>query len=184
MAKQQRAPKTRSQRRSATNRSPTGTRARSRPRYRREIIVVEAVRLFREKGFAGTTLNDIADAVGIVTSALYRHFPSKTHIFFELLSRSQDRLERSFAEARAQNSRPFDVIEAIVRAAIVQHRESGNVLAHLREAMNSVPRPMLDAMLERQAMIDRQWAELFREAKPNISSDQARALVQVVGGVM
>lgn len=40
-------------------------------------IVVEALRLFAEKGVAGTSIRDIAGAVGVAEAALYRHFPSK-----------------------------------------------------------------------------------------------------------
>lgn len=40
-------------------------------------IVTEALRLFAEKGVAGTSIRDIAGAVGVAEAALYRHFPSK-----------------------------------------------------------------------------------------------------------
>jgi AcrR family transcriptional regulator len=46
-------------------------------------IVTEALRLFAEKGVAGTSVRDIAAAVGVAEAALYRHFPSK-----DALSRS------------------------------------------------------------------------------------------------
>lgn len=40
-------------------------------------IVSEALRLFAEKGVTGTSIRDIAGAVGVAEAALYRHFPSK-----------------------------------------------------------------------------------------------------------
>ena len=46
-------------------------------------IVTEALRLFAEKGVAGTSIRDIAGAVGVAEAALYRHFASK-----DALSRS------------------------------------------------------------------------------------------------
>ncbi len=46
-------------------------------------IEIEALRLFAEKGVAGTSVRDIAGAVGVAEAALYRHFPSK-----EALSRT------------------------------------------------------------------------------------------------
>jgi AcrR family transcriptional regulator len=46
-------------------------------------IETEALRLFAEKGVDGTSVRDIASAVGVAEGALYRHFPGK-----ETLSRS------------------------------------------------------------------------------------------------
>lgn len=45
-----------------------------------------ALDLFAARGFAGTTMREIARAVGVRESALYNHFPSKEAIFEALLS--------------------------------------------------------------------------------------------------
>ena len=37
----------------------------------------EATRLFADRGFAGTSLQDIADATGLTRPALYHYFGSK-----------------------------------------------------------------------------------------------------------
>lgn len=46
----------------------------------KERIVDEALTLFASKGFRGTTVKDIADAVGIKDASLYKHFKSKKEI--------------------------------------------------------------------------------------------------------
>lgn len=46
-------------------------------------IETEALRLFAERGIDGTSVRDIASAVGVAEGALYRHFAGK-----EILSRS------------------------------------------------------------------------------------------------
>ena len=46
----------------------------------RERIEAEALRLFAGKGFDGTSVKDIAAAVGVADAALYRHFRSKDEI--------------------------------------------------------------------------------------------------------
>ena len=47
----------------------------------KEKILDAALELFSQKGFEGTNLQQIADAVGIVKSALYRHFKSKDELW-------------------------------------------------------------------------------------------------------
>ncbi len=44
---------------------------------RRDEILAIAAQLFAERGFAATTVREIADAAGILSGSLYHHFDSK-----------------------------------------------------------------------------------------------------------
>ena len=60
----------------------------------REKILDEALTLFSEKGFEGTAVRDIASAVGITASSLYKHFESKDAIFEAIFSEMKERYDR------------------------------------------------------------------------------------------
>ena len=47
----------------------------------KEKITEEALTLFAQKGYKGTSVKNIADAVGIKDASLYNHFKSKQEIF-------------------------------------------------------------------------------------------------------
>jgi AcrR family transcriptional regulator len=66
-------------------------RSMARPRKEdardtRQLILDAALDLFAEQSFAGTSIRQIAQKVGVRESALYHHFPSKEAIFHGLLS--------------------------------------------------------------------------------------------------
>lgn len=48
-------------------------------------LLAAAARLFREKGYASTTVRDIAGAVGILSGSLFHHFNSKEDMLFAVM---------------------------------------------------------------------------------------------------
>ena len=58
----------------------------------KERIIDEALTLFSIKGFKGTSVKNIADAVGIKDSSLYKHFKSKREIFHTIVVEMRTRM--------------------------------------------------------------------------------------------
>ena len=53
----------------------------------KERILAKALELFSEKGYEGTNINELMVSLGLVKSAMYRHFESKEEIWNTLLDR-------------------------------------------------------------------------------------------------
>jgi AcrR family transcriptional regulator len=69
------------------------------PVHERRVLIVEAAgRLFGDRGYEGTRLDDIATAADVTKPILYRHFESKRALYLALLARHRDDLA-SFAGA-------------------------------------------------------------------------------------
>ncbi|MER8186021.1 TetR/AcrR family transcriptional regulator [Kitasatospora sp. NPDC094015] len=89
--------------------TPPGTRGR---------ILQEALGLFAEAGFAGTSIRQIGAAVGINSATLYAHYPSKEHVLAHLVQIGHEEMHTRLAEA-LENSRdagPAAQLSALVRA--------------------------------------------------------------------
>src|SRR5437764_9915509 len=52
---------------------------------RHKAIIAAAIPLFARKGFTGTTTKELAETAGISEALLFRHFPSKKHLYGEIL---------------------------------------------------------------------------------------------------
>ena len=65
---------------------------------RRNEILDTAERLFVEKGFDGTSTNDILNDIGIARGTLYYHFKSKEDILDAMIERLTGRLVANAAE--------------------------------------------------------------------------------------
>lgn len=70
----------------------THARSRLTPAERLSLIELAATRLFAERGFAATTVEDIVQAAGVTKPMLYRHFESKQELGVALLQRARDEL--------------------------------------------------------------------------------------------
>ena len=76
-----------------------------------------AARLFREQGYAGTSLRDIARAAGMLPGSLHYRYATKEDILAALMDRAIDRLIESVLAATAATTDPMER----VRLAMVEH---------------------------------------------------------------
>lgn len=75
----------------------------------------QALVLFWEKGYEGTSLTDLAEAIGVNKPSLYAAFGGKEQLFFKVLARYQERLGAFAAPSLALPSARKGV-EAFLRA--------------------------------------------------------------------
>jgi AcrR family transcriptional regulator len=94
----------------------------------RERLLVAAVELLEEGGYAAASVAAIAKRGGVAVGALYRHFPSKADLFVEVFRTMAERQLADLYEASSAPGTAVDKLDAVVR------EYTGNVLEQPRLA--------------------------------------------------
>ena len=72
----------------------------SKEKNTKEKILEEALKLFAQSGYMGTSMNDIASKLGVTKAALYKHYKNKRDIFDSIINRMD---ELDYERAREYN---------------------------------------------------------------------------------
>lgn len=83
----------------------------------REQILTAATLLFADRGYDGTSLNDIADAVGIRRPSLLHHFPSKEALYQEVFARAVVDFGQRVEQAIQGNREGWKQLEHVLAAS-------------------------------------------------------------------
>jgi AcrR family transcriptional regulator len=92
----------------------------------RRALVTSARRLFGQRGYTATSLDDICDRAGVTKGALYHHFRNKEDLFVEAL----EQVEEDLVRAGAANVQPtldlWDGLRAASRGFLDACSRPGN----------------------------------------------------------
>ncbi len=101
---------------------------------REEEILETAVRLFREKGFHNTSMQDLADALGLQKASLYYYFSGKEDLLYRLLERGSRLLSAQIDAIYTSNLPPVEKLRlALETHAVTVMEHLDLVSVYLRE---------------------------------------------------
>lgn len=133
-----------------------------RTAYTVESLLSVTVGVFNERGYDGTSMEDLARAARISKSSIYHHVRGKEELLRLAVGRALDALFAILDEPAALEGQPVDRLEHVVRrTAEVLLAELPYVTLLLRVRGNTVTETWA---LERRRDFDHRVAELLREA--------------------
>ena len=94
--------------------------------------IIEAAReLFNERGYSGTSMNDLIAAAGLTKGGFYFHFASKSEVAVEVVRSGQEQLRAGVFAAAGEYERASDQIAAMVRALVasLESKRAGGMAA-------------------------------------------------------
>jgi AcrR family transcriptional regulator len=143
------------------------TRATSKARTRQRLLD-EAERLFRERGYSATSLEQIAEAADVTKGAIYGHFSSKEDL---LLSAIEAAPAADFGAALYDVSRPLRERLAEFGRTMAAD-ESGTVMLGQDQAGLAVSLEFVAAVLRSPDALRRYSAELSRRLEELAAGDE------------
>ncbi len=142
-----------------------------------EALLQASMVLFNAKGYPETSMAEIASAVGIPVSGIYRYFPGKCDILSTGLRRAADRVSGRLSAILTGLTNPRHMLVHLIEAyvatsfanpelATIYYTERVNLTRVDEKLLRSVQRSTIDS-----------WMRLLTSARPELTRTQARILV-------
>jgi AcrR family transcriptional regulator len=105
---------------------PTRPALRARYDRRRGLVIETAARVFAERGYDQTTVQELTEAMGLAAGGLYHYFESKQRLLIEICDQLMDPLLDEARALVASGGAPEQQLRALVRlwvAHVIEHRD-------------------------------------------------------------
>ncbi len=160
-------------------RSPEAPARRGRPSRRAEIFA-SALRLFRERGFHATSINDIGADAGVAGTAIYSHFATKQEVLAEAIREGARRIKAGMARALEDGEQdPEAALEKLVRTYVGVVLDNADMNACYVLEARSLGAEVRQPMLRSERALRDVWQRQLMAVRPELSREQARTMVQM-----
>ncbi len=152
---------------------------------RREALLDAAAAMFVAKGYDGTSIRDIAGAVGMLPGSLYYHFKSKEDLLLAVYRKGVARFEAAIAEALGQTtSEPWQAIEAACTAHLSTLLDGGDYARIVNpEFVRSFPPDVLATLNAERDRYERHFEKLIAALPLDAETDRWLFKVALLGSL-
>jgi TetR/AcrR family transcriptional regulator len=158
--------------------------AEAQVKNRKDEILDVAMRLFAERGYEGTSMNDVAERVGMRKASLFYHFATKDALYEAVLDRLVASLQSALEEIYASSGTFEDRLDAVTNTIVGvfgSHPYAARLL--LREAMDWGP-VIRGKLLERIMLVleaGSAWVAAGQESGAFVEGDAKQLVLSALG---
>ncbi len=158
----------------AEPRSPLASPSET-PKY--EALLNESMRLFNLKGYRDTSMEDIAMAVGMPASGIYRYFSGKSDILAAAFRRAADRLSGELSVIVGTVPDREEALTAVIDAYVTRSFDRPELdYVYYTERLNMTPGDQKILRNLQRANVE-SWVDLVVSVRPDWTPGQARFAV-------
>ena len=131
---------------------------------RRSELTREAARLFAQKGYHGTSIGDIADALGVQKGSLYSHIASKEDLLYETMREGAAAFHGA-VDAIRDDLPPVEKIRLALRGHLRVVAEQLDVATVFVQEWRYLDGPRRDEVVAERRRYEERIRELLREGR-------------------
>ncbi|KLO39309.1 TetR family transcriptional regulator [Mycobacterium nebraskense] len=142
-----------------------------------ELLLHESMRLFNERGYRETGMEDLAAAVGIPVASIYQYFPSKAAILAVSYRRAADQLSGDLSIILATTSDPDQALAQLIDAYVTRSLANPELACVYYTERHNLPDTDAVLLYNIQRSTVESWARLAVAARPDLTLGRARYAV-------
>jgi AcrR family transcriptional regulator len=150
------------------------------PASRREELLIQAMRMFADRGYTQVGIEDIGSAVGIAGPSVYNHWAAKLDLLITALRRGAAALAMDVATAYRQATGPADALHRLLRSYVALSHTHPEIFGLLITDIDHLPDDERHAIRRAQHEHVSEWAHLLRLDQPHLDPVAARIRVHAV----
>jgi AcrR family transcriptional regulator len=116
-----------------------------------------ATRLFRERGFHATSMQDLGEALGMNRGSLYHYIASKDDLLWTILTGALDRLEQRVVPVLDGDARPVERLERAIHEHLRVAADHADELSLIQIELRSLSPDRRADLIERRDAYEALW---------------------------
>ena len=133
----------------------------ARRALKRDAVLHTAARLFNEKGYAASTLDEVAERLGVSKPTVYYYVDSKDAILYECVKAGLERLQQAIRAVDASGGSAYEKLLAAMRAYVAIVTQDFGMCV-IRVGEDPLPPASRRKLRRMKAELDDEFRELIR----------------------
>lgn len=128
-----------------------------------ELVLSASTELFAERGFAGTTMRDLADRAGLPLSAFYYYYRRKYDVLLAIMDTAMGRLEAAAEAAWDPDLDPGAQLVALVRSHVHVHLDRPDAARVADRELRALVEGDRETIVARRDLYERRFRDVIGE---------------------
>jgi AcrR family transcriptional regulator len=151
----------------------------------REAILGEAARLFAQRGYSATTMNEVAAACGLSKATLYHYYRDKDALLAEIAQGHVARLAQLVQDVLAQAAAPQARMRSLVQRIVEEYAHAQNAHRVLTEDVRFLPEAERERITAQQRTVVAGFAKAVEALRPDLAdADLGKPLTMLLLGMI